>query len=71
MGESCVAWSLAGTLKVGPRFIQGARTGSLEPIPYGRIPNSALIQGGVAWSCLSLVFPDFDFPKGGFTSSDE
>ena len=31
--------------EVGPGSIPGAWAGFLEPIPYGRIPCSALMQG--------------------------
>lgn len=52
----CLAMDLLGVgLAVGPGLILCARSCFLEPIAYGGITCSALIQWGGAWSCLNLV----------------
>ena len=45
LGGSCVAWSFVGHLGVGQRPVPDARSGSLEPIPFGEISCPSLMQG--------------------------
>lgn len=51
---------LFGGAALGPGLILGARTGFIEPIPYGTLPCSALIQRGRGLFFPQLGVPNFD-----------
>lgn len=69
LGDSYAAWSFVGPQAVGPGPAD-TWVVSLEPIPYGGIPSSVLVQGRGARPCLSVMCLALLIPTRGLTSSE-